>query len=327
MEHIHQYLQQAAEVLENEAEAVRDQIEYLGSDFIKAVDLILNCSGRVVVTGMGKSGHVGRKIAATLASTGTPSFFLHPGEGIHGDLGMVTPADIVMAISNSGEVDEVLALLPSLKVIGVPVIGITESLTSTLAQNCELVLQVKVKCEACPLGLAPTSSTTAVMALGDALAIVLLKARNFSAEDFALYHPGGALGRKLLLTVEKLMYSGVDSPIILQDRTIRDAIIIMTRANYGAVMVIDENGHLTGIVTDGDLKRIIEKYPEPLNVPVDQVMTRNPKTITKEKLAAEAMHMMEAKNITVLPVVDAQGSPEGIIHLHSIIKGLTGLKG
>lgn len=323
----HHYLQQAAEVLENEAKAVRDQIEYLGNDFIKAVDLILNCTGRVVVTGMGKSGHVGRKIAATLASTGTPSFFLHPGEGIHGDLGMVTPADIVIAISNSGEVNEVLALLPSLKVIGVPIIGITESLTSTLAQNCDLVLQVKVECEACPLGLAPTSSTTAVMALGDALAIVLLKARNFSAEDFALYHPGGALGRKLLLTVEKLMYSGADSPIILQDKTIRDAIIIMTRANYGAVMAVDEQGRLTGIVTDGDLKRIIEKYPEPLDVPVKQVMTLKPKTITKEKLAAEAMHIMEAKNITVLPVVDSRGVPEGIIHLHEIIKGLTGLKG
>lgn len=323
----HQYLEQAAEVLRSEAEAVREQISYLGQDFIRAVDLILNCSGRVVVTGMGKSGLVGRKIAATLASTGTPSFFLHPGEGVHGDLGMVTPDDIVIAISNSGEVSEVLALLPSLKVIGAPLIGITESRESSLGKNCDLVLQVKIQREACPLGLAPTSSATAVMVVGDALAIVLLKARNFTPEDFALYHPGGALGRKLLLTVERLMHSGDDCPLISQEKTIREAIITMTRLNYGAVLVVDVEGRLTGIITDGDLKRIIEKYPEPLKVVIAQAMTQNPKTISREKLAAEAMHLMESKNITVLPVVDAQGFPEGIIQLNSIIKGLTGLKG
>ncbi|HEY8463453.1 MAG TPA: KpsF/GutQ family sugar-phosphate isomerase [Bacillota bacterium] len=324
----HHYLQLAAAVLQDEAVAVRDQIEYLGDDFIKAVDLILNCTGRVVVTGMGKSGHVGRKLAATLASTGTPSFFLHPGEGIHGDLGMVTPDDIVIAISNSGEVHEVLALLPTLKVLGVPIISITESLTSTLAQNSELVLQVKVKREACPLGLAPTSSTTAVMAVGDALAVVLLKARNFKAEDFALYHPGGALGRKLLLTVAKLMYSGPELPIISRDQSVREAVIAMTaHGNLGAAMVVDARGELVGIITDGDLRRILQKYQDPLNLRADHVMTSNPKTISKDKLAAEAMHVMESKNITVLPVIDSQRVPIGIIHLHSIIKGLTGLEG
>ena len=328
MEQQHRYLQLAAAVPQNEAEAVQDQIAFLNNDSIKVVDLILNCTGRVVITGMGKSGLIGRKIAATLASTGTPSFYLHPAEGIHGDLGMVTPADIVITISNSGEGNEVLALLPSLKIIGVPLVAMTESLTSSLARNCDLVLQVKVKREACPLGLAPTSSTTAAMAIGDALAVVLLDARKFRAEDFALYHPGGALGRKLLLTVEKLMYSGPQIPVITQGKNVREAVIVMTsHGNLGAAMVIGNNGELIGIVTDGDLRRILEKYQDPLNMRVEEVMTRNPKTITKEKLAAEAMHVMESKNITVLPVVDAQGIPEGIIHLHSIIKGLTGLTG
>jgi arabinose-5-phosphate isomerase len=323
----HKYIVQAREILLGEAEAVRCQIEHLGDDFIRVVDMILVCSGRVVITGMGKSGLVGRKISATMASTGTPSFFLHPGEAVHGDLGMVTPSDIVIAISNSGEVDEVLAILPSLKIIGVPLIGITESRTSTLAKNCDLILQVKVEREACPLGLAPTSSTTAVMAFGDALALVLLEARNFRQEDYAVYHPGGALGRKLLMTVEKLMYYGPDIPVISKRRTVREAVITMTRGNFGAAMVVDDRGILTGIITDGDLRRILEKYREPLEVIVEQVMTANPKTITQDKLAAEAMHVMESKDITVLPVVDLLNKPVGIVHLHDIIRGLTGLKG
>lgn len=327
MESNHKYIRQAREILLEEAEAVRCQIENLDDEFIRVVDLILSCTGRVVVTGMGKSGLVGHKIAATLASTGTPSLFLHPGEAVHGDLGMVTPSDIVIAISNSGEVDEVLAILPSLKIIGVPLVAVTESRTSTLAKNCDLILQVKVEREACPLGLAPTSSTTAVMAFGDALALVLLEARNFRREDYAVYHPGGALGRKLLLTVEKLMYCGPKMPLISQEKTVREAVITMTHGNFGAALVVDDTGILTGIITDGDLRRIFEKYREPLELLVEQVMTVNPKTITQDKLAAEAMHVMESKEISVLPVVDQCNIPVGIVHLHDIIRGLAGLKG
>lgn len=325
------YLEQAKKALKIEAEAVLQQAEYLGDDFIKAIELILQCEGRVVVTGMGKSGLVGRKIAATLASTGTPSFFLHPGEGIHGDLGMVTPTDVVIAISNSGENDEILAILPTLKMMGTPIISITGTVDSTLARNSDLVLKVKVAREACPLGLAPTASTTAVMALGDALAVVLLEARNFRPEDYALFHPGGALGRKLLLTVEKLMRTGEENPTIPLESSVRDAVIAMTtRGNLGAAIIVDEQQTLLGILTDGDLRRVLEKYENPLELPVKQVMTPNPKAITREKLAAEAMRMMEGDghhNITVLPVVDENRKVIGVIHLHDIIQGLTGLKG
>ncbi len=326
-DHKETYLKQAREVLLLEAECVKRQAEILGEDFIKAVELILQCQGRVVVTGMGKSGLIGRKIAATLASTGTPSFFLHPGEGVHGDLGMVTTSDIVIAISQSGEVDEVLAILPTLKIIGAPIISITGSRSSSLADNSDLVLVVEVEKEACPLGLAPTASTTATVALGDALAVVLLNARNFKPEDFALFHPGGTLGRRLLLTVEKLMHTGEGNPVISQEKVIRDALIVMTsHGNHGAAVVVNEDGVLTGIVTDGDLRRILNKYQEPLMLPIEQVMTRNPRTVGKDKLAAEAMHIMEGKHITVLPVVDSGGHPVGIIHLHDIIQGLTGMK-
>lgn len=321
------YIREAREVLLLEAECVRQQAELLGEDFIKAVEMILQCQGRVVVTGMGKSGLIGRKISATLSSTGTPSFFLHPGEGVHGDLGMVTPSDIVIAISQSGEVDEVLAILPTLKILGTPIISITGSKDSTLAENSDLVLVVKVEKEACPLGLAPTASTTATVALGDAIAVVLLKARNFQAEDFALFHPGGTLGRRLLLTVEKLMHTGEQNPVISEEKVIRDALLTMTsQGNHGAAVVVDGNGILTGIITDGDLRRILNKYQEPLMLPINQVMTRNPRSVGKEKLAAEAMHIMEEKHITVLPVVDAEKHPIGIIHLHDIIQGLTGMK-
>jgi arabinose-5-phosphate isomerase len=323
----HPYLLQAREVLQMEAAAVNDQIALLGDGFIQVVDLILGCTGRVVVTGMGKSGLVGRKLSATLSSTGTPSFFLHPAEAIHGDLGMVTSQDVVIAISNSGANSEVLAILPVLKIIGAPIVAVTESASSTLAQNSDYLLPVKVEREACPLGLAPTSSTTATLAVGDALAVVLLNARDFKAEDFALYHPGGALGRKLLLTVERVMYSGADNPVISQEKTVRDAILVMTKTNYGAVMAVDTMGLMTGIITDGDIKRIFEKSPDPLTLSIKQVMTKNPKSITKERLAAEAMYVMESKNITVLPVIDETGAPIGIIQLNSIIKGLTGVKG
>ncbi len=323
----YEYLEQAKEVLRIETEAVQSVAGELDESFVRAVEMILNCSGRIIVTGMGKSGLIGRKIAATLASTGTPSFFLHPGEAVHGDLGMVTPADIIIAISSSGEVDEVLAILPTLKILGTPIISITGNKDSSLAQNSDLIITLKVEREACPLGLAPTASTTATLAVGDALAVVLLKARNFSPEDFALYHPGGSLGRKLLLTVDKLMHTGEMNPVITADKTVKDAVIIMTsHGNHGAAVVVGERGILVGIITDGDLRRILKNYENPLSLPVEQVMTKNPRFIGPEKLAAEAMHIMEAKNITVLPVIDDQGIAIGIIHLHDIIKGLTGMK-
>ncbi|MGE5581835.1 MAG: KpsF/GutQ family sugar-phosphate isomerase [Bacillota bacterium] len=326
-EQTHNLLKQAKEVLQIEAETILRQIDDLGKDFIAAVEMILQSPGRVVVTGMGKSGLIGRKISATLSSTGTPSFFLHPAEAIHGDLGMVTPDDVVLAISGSGQSEEILAILPTLKILGTPIISITGSRSSDLAKNSDLILEIKVEREACPLGLAPTASTTAHIAIGDALAVALLKARNFTAENFALFHPGGALGRKLLLTVERLMYTGEKNPLIHQDRTVRDAVITMTsHGNHGAAVIIDDNGILTGIITDGDLRRIFEAHENPLALPIHQVMTRNPKVITGDKMAAEAMHIMEEKEITVLPVVDSQGHPVGIIQLHDIIRGLAGLK-
>ena len=323
----HTYLQQAREVLKIEADTILAQIEALGEEFIQAVEMILNCTGRVIVTGMGKSGHIGHKISATLASTGTPSFFLHPAEAIHGDLGMVTPQDVVIAISASGENNEILSILPTLKILGASIISMTGSRTSVLAKNSDIILEIKVEKEACSLGLAPTASTTAHLAIGDALAVTLLGARHFTAENFALYHPGGALGRKLLLTVEKLMYTGDKNPLIHQDKIIRDAVITMTaHGNHGAAIVVNDRGVLVGIVTDGDLRRILEKYENPLALTIKEVMTKGPRTITKDKMAAEAMHVMEQKNITVLPVIDEDGFPIGIVHLHDIIKGLSGMK-
>ncbi len=325
------YINDAKKVLRLEAEAVLQQADNLGEDFVRAVELILACKGRVVVTGMGKSGLVGRKIAATLASTGTPAFFLHPGEGIHGDLGMVTHDDVVIAISNSGEVDEVLAILPSLKIIGSVIISITQSQESTLGKNSDLALVVKVDREACPMDLVPTSSTTAVLALGDALAVVLSEARNFKVEDFALFHPGGSLGRKLLLTVDNLMRTGGENPLIPLNAKVRDAVIAMTaQGNLGAALVVDENNFLLGIITDGDLRRVLAKYEQPLDVLVKEVMTVNPKAITSDKLAVDAMRIMEGNgkhNITVLPVVDQQRRVVGVVHLHDVIQGLTGLSG
>lgn len=319
-------LNQAREVLREEALCLQQLGEQLGSEFLSAVDCILKCSGRVVVTGIGKAGLVGRKISATLSSTGTPSFFLHPAEGIHGDLGMVTSSDVVMALSNSGESGEVLAVLPTLKILGTPIITITSKPDSTLGKNSDLVLAIPVEKEACPLGLAPTTSTTAMLALGDALAVVLLRSRNFTPEDFALFHPGGALGRRLLLTVERLMHTDEENPLVPENATVKEAIIVMTaRGNIGAASVVDGDGRLTGILTDGDLRRLIKGHEQPLDMTVGEVMTRHPKTITPEKMAAEAMHIMEEKEITVLPVVDDQRRPLGIIHLHDIIRGMTGM--
>ena len=301
-------LEQARQVLRMEAEAVLEQVERIDEHFKAAVEMIMACPGRTVITGMGKSGIIGRKMAATLASTGTPSFYLHPAEGIHGDLGMVTEGDVVIALSNSGETGEVLHILPSLRRIGAKLIAMVGNPNSTLAKNSDIVLNVGVTREACPLGLAPTSSTTAALAYGDALALALLSKRKFTASQFAVFHPGGSLGRKLLLTVEDIMHSGTENPLVKADISVQDALFVITDKGLGAVSVVDDDNKMLGVLTDGDIRRGLSKGVDFLKRPVTELMTASPKTITKEKLAAQALHIMESnrpKPITVLPVVDA----------------------
>ena len=300
-------LEEAKDVLQQEAKGIENLIPKLDQNFVNAVHMIMESKGRVVVTGMGKSGHIARKISATLASTGTPAIFLHPGEAIHGDLGMVTGDDVVLAISKSGETREVLNMLPSLKRIGAKIIAIVGEHNSTLAKNSDVILDASVEKEACPLGLAPTTSTTVALALGDALAVVLLSCHHFTKDQFAIFHPGGSLGRKLLLTVENVMHKGEDNPVISEDSTVQDALFMMTEKGLGAVSVVDEDGVLVGLVTDGDVRRGLETGSNFLQWPVDAMMTKSPRIITNDKLAAEAMHIMEKNQprpITVLPVVD-----------------------
>ena len=316
-------LKQAKEVLKIEAEAILALAERLNGDFTKAVEMIKACEGRIVITGMGKSGIIGRKISATLASTGTPSFFLHPAEGIHGDLGMVTSHDVVLALSNSGETAEVLGILPSLRRIGATVIALSGASQSTLAKNADLFLDVGVAKEACPLGLAPTASTTALLAYGDALALALLSSRNFTPEEFAVFHPGGSLGRKLLLTVADVMHQGEDNPMVTAGMAVKDALFIITAKGLGAATVVDEVGRLIGILTDGDIRRGLGHGLAFLERPVQELMTPSPKTITSGRLAAEALHLMEKNQprpITVLPVVDEAGRAIGMVHMTDLVR-------
>lgn len=316
-------IEQARQALAIEAAAIEALIPRINGQFSAAVEMILQNQGRVIVTGMGKSGLIGRKIAATLTSTGTPAFFLHPAEGIHGDLGMVTGEDIVIALSYSGETAELISILPTLKRIGARIIALCGREASSLAQNADVFLNAAVEKEACPLGLAPTASTTAALAMGDALAVALLSARNFTPEDFALCHPGGALGRKLLLTVEAVMHSGEDNPVVTLDRTVKEALFVITAKGLGATAVIDDDGRLAGIITDGDIRRGLEKGHEFLDKPVGSLMTKKPCTITKEKLAAHALHLMEKNQprpITVLPVVDASQHAIGMLHLTDLLR-------
>lgn len=316
-------LEQARQVLRMEAEAVLEQVERIDEHFKAAVEMILACPGRTVITGMGKSGIIGRKMAATLASTGTPSFYLHPAEGIHGDLGMVTEGDVVIALSNSGETGEVLHILPSLRRIGAKLIAMVGNPNSTLAQNSDIVLNVGVTREACPLGLAPTSSTTAALAYGDALALALLSKRKFTASQFAVFHPGGSLGRKLLLTVEDIMHSGTENPLVKADISVQDALFVITDKGLGAVSVVDDDNKMLGVLTDGDIRRGLSKGVDFLKRPVTELMTASPKTITKEKLAAQALHIMESnrpKPITVLPVVDAENHVIGLLHMTDLVR-------
>ncbi len=315
--------EKALETLKIETEALERLSARIDDEFEAAAQAILACKGRVIVSGIGKSGHVGQKIAASLASTGTPSFFMHPAEAFHGDLGMVTQNDIVLAISNSGETNEMINILPVIRRIGAKIIALCGRRDSTLGKNSDYFIDAGVEKEACPLGLAPTASTTAALAMGDALAMALLAARNFTEQDFAVFHPGGSLGRKLLLTVENVMRSGEDNPIIEAGRTAKEALFIMTSTGVGATSVVDAEGKFIGLVTDGDVRRCLAKGPEFLNERVEHFMTRNPETIAKDKLAASALSLMEKhqpRPITVLPVVDEQGMPLGIVHLTDLLR-------
>lgn len=313
----------AQKVLQMEAEAILDLIPRVDAHFDAAVDMILACQGRVVMTGMGKSGIIAHKISATLASTGTPSFYLHPAEGFHGDLGMVTADDVVIAMSNSGETGEVLNILPSLRRIGAKLIAMVGNPDSTLAKNADVVLNVGVKKEACPLGLAPTSSTTAALAFGDALAMALMGKHQFTSKQFAMFHPGGSLGRKLLLTVGDIMHGGSENPVVRGSATVTEALFIITDKGLGAVSVVDENGIMIGLLTDGDIRRGLSQGVGFLQRPVTELMTKEPKYITKEKLAAQALHIMEKhkpKPITVLPVIDEGRHVIGLLHMTDLVR-------
>jgi arabinose-5-phosphate isomerase len=314
-------LERARAVLATEADAIGAVAARLGAPFVAAVALILDCRGRVVVSGIGKSGHIARKLAATFASTGTPSFFLHPAEASHGDLGMVAPGDVVVMLSNSGESDELVLLMPHLKRHGAKLIAITGNEHSSLAQAADVHLDAAVDAEACPLGLAPTASTTAALALGDALALALLDARGFSMADFARSHPGGALGRRLLTHVRDIMRSGDAVPRVGVGASLADAVVTMSGKGMGMTAVVDAAGCVAGIFTDGDLRRCVDRIPDMRNVGVGEVMTRTPRTIGPDRLAIDCVELMEtAPNVTQLLVIDAAGVLVGAVHLHDLFR-------
>jgi arabinose-5-phosphate isomerase len=315
-------LEEAKKVIRIEAEALLALADAINGEFERAVRLILDCRGRVVVTGMGKSGLVGQKIASTMASTGTPAFFLHPAEGIHGDLGMIMRGDVVIAISNSGETEEVVRILPVIKRLGASLVAMTGNASSTLARSGDIFLDISVKEEACPLGLAPTASTTATLAMGDALAVALLLERGFKAEDFALFHPGGALGKKLLLRVEDLMHQGDALPLVSVATPMREALFVITAKGLGITGVTDRAGALVGVITDGDLRRALEKGTDILERAAGDLMSSRPKRIRRTELAAKALQRMEEHAITSLFVFEDDDAPVpvGILHLHDLLK-------
>jgi arabinose-5-phosphate isomerase len=313
-------LERAREVLNVEATALLDLAARLNGSFTEAVSAILASPGRMVVTGMGKSGHVGRKIAATLASTGTPAFFMHPAEAAHGDLGMILPGDVLLALSNSGETDEVLALWPALKRKGVTLIAMTGRPESTMARLSDIHLDAHVDKEACPLGLAPTSSTTAQMALGDALAMTLMDARHFGEQDFALSHPGGSLGRRLLVQVSDVMHTGKDLPCVQSGTSLKDALLEMTRKGLGMTAIVGNGGELIGVYTDGDLRRTLDRTLNLTDIVVDDVMTRAPRTIVADRMAAEAVQKMETLKINGLLVLDDSQKLVGALNMHDLLK-------
>ncbi len=311
--------QVARRVMQIEAAAISAVAARLDGQFDQACQLMLACRGRVIIMGMGKSGHVARKIAATMASTGTPAFFVHPGEAAHGDLGMITSADLVLALSNSGESDELVALLPSLKRLAIPIVAMTGNANSTLGQESSVHLDVAVAEEACPLNLAPTASTTVALALGDALAVALLEARGFQAEDFALSHPGGTLGRRLLVHVRDLMHHGDRLPVVMEHVPLRDALLEISRKGLGMTAVVNAAGELVGVYTDGDLRRTLDRDIDIRVTPVSAVMSPNPATIEASRLAAEAVQVMESRRINGLLVQD-QGKLVGALNMHDLLR-------
>lgn len=310
----------AREVLSIEGSAIHALIPRVGESFLRAVDILYHCKGKVIITGMGKSGLVGKKIASTLASTGTPAFFLHPAEGSHGDLGMVARGDVVIGVSNSGETEELISILPSLKRFDIKLVGIVGKLPSTLAERCDVVLDVTVEREACPLGYVPTASTTAAQAMGDALAMALLKKRGFTKDDFTLLHPGGSLGKGLPLTIENLMHRGQEIPRVPEEADLKEVIREMSAKRFGITTVADGQGTLKGVITDGDLRRLFERSEEPFKARAKDFMTTDPKLIESNALAAKAGMMLERYAITSLIIVDQDHRPAGIIHLHDLLR-------
>ena len=313
-------IQSAQRTIRLELEAVEGLLAHIDADFVRACEMILASKGRVVVVGMGKSGHVARKIASTLASTGTPAFFMHPGEASHGDLGMITAQDVVIAISYSGESEEILKVLPLIKRLGIQLISVTGNPDSTLAKAAEVNLNVHVAHEACPLNLAPTSSTTAALVMGDALAVALLEARGFTAEDFAFSHPGGALGRRLLLKVENVMHAGDELPQVPRGTLLKDALMEMTLKRLGMTVILESDGRLAGVFTDGDLRRTLDRNLDIQTATIDEVMTPHGKTARPDMLAAEALKIMEDHKILALVVVDSDDRPVGALNMHDLLR-------
>jgi arabinose-5-phosphate isomerase len=314
------HIDEAKKVLKIETQAIQAMSRRLGREFNQAIEILARCPGRVIITGMGKGGIIGQKISATLASTGTPSLFLHSAEAIHGDLGRVTREDVILAISNSGETEEVIRLLPLIKKIGSKLIAMTGHVKSTLAKHSDVVLDVSVKKEACPLGLAPTASTTVTLAMGDAIAVCLLNKKGFKEEDFAFYHPGGALGKRLLLKVDDIMRKGTANPVVPETMIVRDVLLKITQARAGAASVVDKKGRLSGIFTDGDLRRHLKTDSILVIQEVKDVMTKKPVAISKDRLANEALRILKEKRIDELPVVDAQGRPIGMLDVQDLLK-------
>ncbi len=313
-------LQEAKKVIQIEAQAIKDLSLRVNANFLKAIDLIVKCKGRVIITGMGKAGIIGHKIAATLSSTGTPSIWMHSAEAVHGDLGQVTRNDILIIISNSGETEETKRLIPLIKKIGSKIIAMTGNIKSTLVKHSDVVLDVSVKKEGCPLGLAPMASTTAALVMGDALAACLIVRKKFKKEDFAFFHPGGSLGKKLLLKVDDLMRTGTHNPKVRENVLVKDVLLTISRARCGSACVVNQRGELLGIFTDGDLRRHIETEPQILRCKVKDVMTKNPTTISKDKLAVEALRILQDKKIDELPVLDKKNKLVGLLDVQDLLK-------
>lgn len=313
-------LKKPKEVLRIEANAIRDLIKRIDRNFNKAIDILFKCRGKVIVTGMGKAGIIAQKISATLSSLATPSIFLHPADAIHGDLGRVVKDDVIIALSNSGQTEEILRLLTTIKKIGAKLISLIGNTKSELAKNSDVVLNVSVKKEACPFGLAPTASTTAMLAMGDALAIALAEKKGIRKEDFALYHPGGSLGKRLILKVEDIMRTGRQNPVVKEDTLIKDVLLVITGSRAGAASVVNSKGRLTGIFTDGDLRRHLETDSNLVSKKVKEVMTKNPTVISKDKLAQEALNILRQKKIDEVPVIDKDKRPIGMLDVQDLLK-------